>query len=50
MKLWHSWYFCNKVCIPSKTEDLNLRVLNMITGRNKSNILTKDISCEYMVE
>ena len=23
---------CNKVCIPNKTEDLNLRVFNMIKG------------------
>ena len=24
----------NKVCVPNKTEDLNLRVFNMITGIN----------------
>ena len=24
--------FSNKVCVPNKTEDLNLRVFNMITG------------------
>ena len=36
----------NKVCVPSKTEDLNLSVFNMITGKNESKILTKDISCE----
>ena len=36
----------NKVCIPNKTEDLNLSVVNMITGINASKILTKHISCE----
>ena len=27
---------CNKVCVPSKTEDLNLTVFNMITRLNES--------------
>ena len=36
----------NKVCVPNKTEDLNLSVFNMITGINKSKTLTKHISCE----
>ena len=36
----------NKVCVPNETEDLNLSVLNMITGINKSNTLTKHISCK----
>ena len=36
----------NKVCIPNKTEDLNLSMFNMITRINESKILTKDISCE----
>ena len=36
----------NKVCVPNKTEDLNLSVFNMITGINESKTLTKDISCE----
>ena len=35
----------NKVCIPNKTEDLNLSVFNMITGMNESKTL-KYISCE----
>ena len=38
--------FSNKVCIPNKTEDLNLSVFNMITGINESKTLTKHISCE----
>ena len=36
----------NKVCVPSKAEDLNLSVFKMITGKNDSKILTKEISCE----
>ena len=36
----------NKVCIPKKTEDLNLSVFNMIAGINESKTLTKNISCE----
>ena len=35
----------NKVCISKKTEDLNIHVFNMITGKNESKILTKDVSC-----
>ena len=36
----------NKVCVPNKTEDLNLSVFSMITGINESKALTKHISCE----
>ena len=36
----------NKVCIPNKTEDLNLSAFNMITGINESKTLTKHISWE----
>ena len=36
----------NKVCVPNKTEDLNLSVFNMITGINESKKLTKHISCK----
>ena len=35
----------NKVCVPNKTENLNLSVFNMIIGINESNSLTKHISC-----
>ena len=35
-----------KICVPNKTEDLNLSVFNMITEINESEILTKHISCE----
>ena len=33
----------NKVCIPNKTEELNIHVFNRITGKNELKILTKDI-------
>ena len=36
----------NKLCVLNKIEKLNLSVFNMITGINKSKILTKDISCK----
>ena len=36
----------NKVCVPNKTEDLNLSAFNMITGINESKTLTKHMSCE----
>ena len=38
--------FSNKICVPNKTEDLNLGMFNMITGTNESKTLTKHISCE----
>ena len=37
----------NKVCVPNKTEDLNLRMFNMIIGINELETLTKHISCEF---
>ena len=36
----------NNVCVPNKTEDLNLSVFNIITGINQLKTLTKHISCE----
>ena len=36
----------NELCIPNKTEDLNLSVFNMIRGINESKTLTKHKSCE----
>ena len=36
----------NKVCVPSKTEDLNVSVFNMKTGINESKTITKHISCK----
>ena len=36
----------NKVCVPNKTENLNLSVFNMIAGTDESKTLAKHISCE----
>ena len=38
--------FSNKVCVPNKTEDLNLCVFSMIRRINELKTLTKHISCE----
>ena len=38
--------FSNKVCVPSKTENLYLSVFNMITGINEPKTLTRRISFE----
>ena len=35
-----------KVCVPNKTEDLNLSMFNMITRINKLKTLTKHVSCK----
>ena len=40
----------NKVCVPIKTEDLNLNVFNMITGINELKTLTKHMSCKCKCE
>ena len=37
----------NKLCVANKTEDLNLSLLNIITGINESKTLTKHIPYEY---
>ena len=39
-------YLPNKVCVPNKTEYLNLSMFNMYTGINESKALMKHISCE----
>ena len=36
----------NKVSPPSKTEDSNLSMLNIITGIDESRTLTKHVSCQ----
>ena len=36
----------NKACVPNKTEDLNLSVLNMIAGINELKTLIKHVSRE----
>ena len=37
-------YLC--VCVPNKTDNLNLSIFNMITGINEYKTLTKHTSCE----
>ena len=36
-----------RICVPNKTEDINLSACDMITGINESKILTKHISWEW---
>ena len=37
-----------KACVPSKTKDVNVKVSNMITNRNKAKTLViKQISCDF---
>ena len=36
----------NRVCLPSKSDDLNLSPFNMITEINESKILTRHKSCK----
>ena len=36
----------HKVFVPNKIEHLNLSVFNMVTGKNESTNLTKDLPCE----
>ena len=40
-------YLFNQICIPDKSENLNINVFNMITIKNESKTLTKCISCKY---
>ena len=37
------------VCVPNKTEDLNISMFNMITGINESEILAKQVWCKCEV-
>ena len=36
----------NRVCVPNKTEDLDLSIFNMIAGISDLKILTKHVSCK----
>ena len=40
----------NKILDPNKVEDLNLNMLNMITGKDESKVFPKDISCKFKCE
>ena len=35
-----------KMCVPSKTKDVNVKVFNMITNRNEAKTMVKYISCD----
>ena len=35
-----------RICVPSKTKDVDVKVFNMITNRNESKLLVKHISCD----
>ena len=35
-----------KICVPSKTEEINVKVFNVITNKNKAKTMIKHISCE----
>ena len=35
---------CTKICVPSKTKEVNFKVFNMITRRNEAKALVKYIS------
>ena len=39
-------YLSNKVCVPNKTEELNIHVCHLITEINESKTLTKHVSCD----
>ena len=36
----------NKICVPNKTEHLDVKVFNMITKLNESKTLMKHIPCD----
>ena len=36
-----------KLCVPSKTKDIDVKVFNMITNRNEEKTLAKHISCDF---
>ena len=38
---------CTKICVPNKTENVDVKVFNMITGINETKTFTKDVSCDW---
>ena len=36
-----------KICVPSKTKDVNIKAFNMITNKNEAETLVRHISCDY---
>ena len=37
---------CTKICIPSKTKDINVKTFNMITNKNEAKTMVKHVSCD----
>ena len=37
-----------KICVPSKTKDVNVQVFNMITNRNEAETMVKYIPCDWI--
>ena len=35
-----------KICVPKGTKEINVKVFNMITNKNKAKIMKKHISCD----
>ena len=35
-----------RICVPNKVEDVNLKIFNMVKGKNESKIIAKYISCK----
>ena len=36
-----------KICVPSKTKDINAKAFNMIINENEAKAIAKDISCNF---
>ena len=35
------------ICVPSKTKDVNVKVINIITNKNEAKTILKHISCDW---
>ena len=38
--------FSPKICVPKETEDISVKVFNMITNKNKAKVIAKHNSCD----
>ena len=45
--MFFSYFLSDKLCVPNKTEDTKVKVLNMITEINESQSLVKLTPCDY---
>ena len=39
-----------KICIPSKTNDINIKIFDMISNRNEAKTMLKNISCHWKIK